>query len=178
MQVDLSFQDEGAQHELPESQVCSKGVGEHLETQDTEMQFDLPDFLICNKEVGEHVDFAEQFVQASTDLVSSEVQATEYELTLGKWKLDNVEFESAQKSDALMAVNDRLVQLIADIENNNTSDKVEQLNDHCRQFVKDVASIQLRDSALCADGECQAVVTLGEQTMQTCYQDFFQTTEV
>ena len=55
---------------------------------------------------------------------------------------------------------------------------MEQLNDHCRQFVKDVASIQLRDSALCADGECQAVVMLGEQTMQTCYQDFFQTTEV
>ena len=44
--------------------------------------------------------------------------------------------------------------------------------------MRDVASIQLRDTAACADGECQAVVALGEQTNQTNYDDFFTTAEV
>ena len=53
-------------------------------------------------------------------------------MVLGTWKLDNVEYENAVKSDALIQVNERVRQLIAEVDGCSGAEKVTVLNDHCR----------------------------------------------
>lgn len=132
-----------AQHDLPESQVFGKEVDCTAETGtecDTQVEIIVNDtatdpfyFELC--------DTTE--IQVEPEVTEKEVQATDYELSINNFVLNQVEFQDAMKSDALLKVDGCISQLIASIQKCKEDNKANELNAASQVFVRDIVSIQL-----------------------------------
>ena len=79
--------------------------------------------------------------QASVDLVEKEVSATDYELKAGRWTLNQIDYQKAAKSDALLQV-DSCIQKLQDAINAPQTISVEEMNCASQLFICDVLSIK------------------------------------
>ena len=68
-------------------------------------------------------DLSESTMQTENLVQCQEVQATDFEMSINRWTLNQVEFNAAQRTDALLRVDACIKQLTAQIETASTDTK-------------------------------------------------------
>jgi len=90
-------------------------------------------------------ELAECTMQTENPTESQEVQATDFEMSVNRWALNQVEFNAAVKTDSLLRVDACIKQLTSHIEAAAAEPKTAAYEELCQAFVRDVASIKLHD---------------------------------